>query len=506
MSSASAHISKTEFLSYLTCPGYAWRARHQPHLLSPPDAGARRRMREGSDLEQLAKQILPPGQTIHTREAHLADSLTREAMAEGESVLFQPTVLTENGLMARADVLIRTDHGWHMIEIKSSSTDPAKPRNGTVKKHLPDITFQTLAFRQAGIAIKQSSLLFLNRTFERNGDICAQDLFVLVDVTDDVHKAHLDVQAQIDDAVKTLLDSQEQALCNCHRKTRANRCDLFHYFHPDIPQRDTVYNIASIHRGPLTAALDRGAMKIMDWPDEIRLSEKQARQVALARSGIEAIQESSLIDFLKSMSEPLWYLDYETFQNAVPPWDGYSPHQQIVFQYSLHRWTADTELEHFEFLAESSVHDPTEALLQQLRSDLGDQGSVVVWNKSFEHGRNVEMAQRYPEYADFLEDANRRMVDLADAVKHGWWESPAFQGSWSLKQVLPVAAPELDYGLLEIGDGGTASEQWMQAVLDSPSALSDTERAGVLQALRVYCAQDTLAMHRIREYIVRLLP
>jgi hypothetical protein len=136
---------------------------------------------------------------------------------------------------------------------------------------------------------------------------------------------------------------------------------------------------------------------------------------------------------------------------------------------------------------------------------MGEDGTVLVWNKSFEHSRNVEMAVRFPAYAPILESINRRMVDLADAVKHGWWEHPDFQGSWSLKQVLPVAAPELDYKFLEIGDGGTASERWMQAVLDSPCPFSDTERLAVMQALRTYCAQDTLALVRIREYMLALL-
>ena len=217
------------------------------------------------------------------------------------------------------------------------------------------------------------------------------------------------------------------------------------------------------------------------------------------------MQPEPLSSFLNQMAMPLWYLDYETFQNSIPPWEGYGPHQQITFQYSLHKWNNNGDPEHFEYLAESAREDPTEELLQHLRHHLDDSGSVVVWNKSFERDRNIEMAERYPEYGNFLEDVNRRMVDLADAVKHGWWESPDFQGSWSLKQVLPVAAPELDYKKLKIGDGGTASERWMQAVLDSPSRLSDTERDDVLQALRVYCAQDTMAMHRIRDYMLGLL-
>lgn len=505
MSSTSPYISKTDFLNYLTCPGYAWHARHERDLLPKPDDGARRRMQDGQKVERLARETLPPGFTIHAREIREGDRQTRAAIAAGESVLYQPTALAETGLVARADALIRTDSGWHMIEVKSSSVDPDNIKPASIKKHINDLTFQTLAFRQSGIPIVKSSLLMLNRNFRRNGEILPDDLFVLVDATSDVKKAQLSVQTQVEDAISTLLDSRNPAECDCHRKTRANRCDLFSHFHPQIPERDTIYNIASIQRGSLLPALDRGIMQIVDWPDDLNLSAKQRRQVDLARNGRESIQQESLTSFLNGMEAPLWYLDYETFQNSIPPWEGYAPHQQITFQYSLHKWDNNGEPEHFEYLAESAVDDPTEQLLENLIRHLGDSGSVVVWNKSFERGRNIEMATRYPKYAIFLEDVNRRMVDLADAVKNGWWESPDFQGSWSLKQVLPVAAPELDYKNLKIGDGGTASERWMQAVLDSPSSLSDTERDDVLHALRVYCAQDTIAMHRIRDYMLGLL-
>lgn len=504
MSSPSPYISKTDFLNYLICPGYAWHARHQPDLLPPPDEGALRRMRDGMNVERLAREVLPPGLMVGAREIRTADQQTRAAMDRGESVLFQPTALAETGLVARADVLIRMDSGWHLIEIKSSSVDPDKPKPTSTKKHLNDITFQTLAFRQAGIQIAKTSLLMLNRTYRRNGEIRPEDLFVQVDVTDDVNRAGLSVQSQIDDAL-TVLFSRQSVACDCHRKTRANRCELFSQFHPEIPERDTIYNIASIQKKSLIPALDRGVMMIVDWPDDIELGPKQHRQVELARSGQESTKAEPLGEFLNGMESPLWYLDYETFQSSIPRWEGYAPHQQITFQYSLHKWTEGGEPEHYEYLAESAEQDPIEPLLEHMSRHIGEHGSVVVWNKSFEHGRNVEMAERYPQYADFLHGVNRRMVDLADCVKHGWWESPAFQGSWSLKQVLPVAAPELDYKKLEIGDGGTASERWMQAVLDSPSALSDTERANVLQALRIYCAQDTLAMHRIRDYILGLL-
>lgn len=504
MSSSIPYISKTEFLHYLTCAGYAWHLRHQRDSLPPLEDGALRRMRDGNYVEQLARDLFPGGYLITPRSSQSADQHTRAAIASGQTVLFQATALAEAGMIAKADVLVKLDDGWHLIEVKSSSADPDKPRD-VIRKHLNDITFQTLAFRNAGIPVRKSSLLVLNRNHRRNGAIDPQELFTLFDVTADVRDAEQHVLPQIEEAIAVLLNSRVAAECRCHRKTRANRCDLFSYFHPHIPERGTIYNIGSIQRKSLLPALDRGVLMMVDWPDDLDLGAKQKRQIEVARNGVEVVQPELIASFLEGCAEPLWYLDYETFQSSIPRWEGYAPHQQITFQYSLHRCDGDGRSAHYEYLAESAVDDPTEPLLRQLAEDLGNDGTVLVWNKSFEFGRNLEMARRFPEYAAFLHDVNSRMIDLADAVKHGWWEHPEFQGSWSLKQVLPVAAPEMDYKRLEIGDGGTASERWMQAVLDSPSSLSDTERAAVLRALREYCTQDTLAMVRIRDYMLALL-
>lgn len=504
MSIPSPYITKTDFLNHLTCPGYAWHVRHRPDLLPKYDDASLRRMRDGQAVEALARDLFPTGHSIPGGNMQEAARRTRAAIDSGHTTLFQATAVAESGLIARADVLIRQQNGWHLVEVKSSSTDPEKPKDA-IRKHLNDLTFQTIAFRQAGFPITQTSLMVLNRGFRMNGSINPRELFTMVDVSAEVAKAELTVTPNIEDAVRSLLTSRTPARCECDRKTRANRCDLFSYFHPDIPERDTIYNIASIQRKSLLPAIDRGILHITDWPSDIELSVKQKRQIEIARSGKPHVNIDKLLTFLASLETPLWYLDYETFQGPIPRWEGYAPHQQIAFQYSLHIDHGSGEIEHREFLADSAEADPTLPLLEQLSQDLGDLGTVVVWNKSFELGRNREMADRYPQYAEFLHNINERMIDLGDAVKFGWWEHPEFQGSWSLKQVLPVAAPDLSYKSLAIGDGGTASEQWMQAVLDSPSVLSDTDRANILESLRIYCAQDTLAMVRIHRYMQALL-
>jgi hypothetical protein len=108
-----------------------------------------------------------------------------------------------------------------------------------------------------------------------------------------------------------------------------------------------------------------------------------------------------------------------------------------------------------------------------------------------------------PHLADFLHGLNERMVDLMEPISAGMWVHPAFEGSTSIKKVLPVVAPELAYDLLEIGHGSVATLRWKQCVVDeAPPVGVDPEEA--FDHLRAYCRQDTLGMVRIWEHLRRL--
>ena len=89
-----------------------------------------------------------------------------------------------------------------------------------------------------------------------------------------------------------------------------------------------------------------------------------------------------------------------------------------------------------------------------MQEDIGPAGSIVSWHKSFEETRNRELAERYPNKADFLNDLNDRMVDLEDVFKSDYVDA-RFDGSTSIKKVLPVVCPHLDYKELVVQDGAS---------------------------------------------------
>lgn len=172
----------------------------------------------------------------------------------------------------------------------------------------------------------------------------------------------------------------------------------------------------------------------------------------------------------------------------------------MTFQYSLHiQAEPDGKIEHQAYLAKN-WEDPSLGLAKALKKAIGNKGSLIAWNMSFEKGCNSEMGERYPEFASFFEDINDRMFDLMQVFKKGYYVHKDFIGSASIKKVLPVLVPELSYGDLAIHEGGTASNKW-RVMIDAKTDKKESEQ--IYNNLLTYCELDTLAMVRILEQLYR---
>ncbi len=494
----SISLSKTDFTNCKTCAGFAWLAKHRPeHVPVETDPGIIRRASAGDEVELLARRLFPDGELIDTEDMAEAVDLTRAAIAAGAASLFQATVWTERGLFARADVLTRAGDRWILNEVKATASIKSE--------HIVDATFQAIAFMEAGFDIAEVRLIHLARDFRRDGEPQPEQMLASADITARVQRRLVAVDAGIERARAVIQNPVRPGVCLCDMGTRGQRCPTFAHFHPEQPSGNTIYDLGSINNQTIGEAITRGVVHLVDWPAEIDLLPRQRLQIEVLRRGDAHLDRRRVRQVLDRMRFPLHFLDYETFQTAVPLFDGCGPWAQIPFQFSLHVVEAGGTLRHREFLWTDRRESPVPVLVDQVRRAIGPTGSVVVWNQAFESARNRELAEMVPEAADFLHGVNDRMIDLMDVVREGYWVHPDFNGSASIKKVLPVVAPELAYEFLEIGDGAKASERWFEAVMGDPLAMTDDERHVVFDALRRYCRQDTLALVRIREHLRHLV-
>ena len=430
-----------------------------------------------------------------TREGYEVEAFVREffAQAEGRTADFQTVFETEDGLFARADALEEVDGRAALYEIKSSTS----LKTDAAHNHLKDACFQVICAERAGQQIDIVSLVHLNGEYVRDGEVVPDELLVFEDVTERVRAIEAETSAEMDQALSLLRESElDRAGCSCLHKSRSHHCDTFEHFNPDIP-KPSIYSIPRLSAKKRAELIANGIFDLLDIPDDYALTANQIGVVEAAKSGAPIINLEGIRAFLDGLRLPLYFLDYETFASAVPLLDRTSPHKHFPVQYSLHVLSEDGSLVHTEYLErEARLSD---RLLAQLREDIGGEGSIVSWHASFEKTRNREMAVLFPEHADFLADLNERMDDLEDVFKKDYVDA-RFDGSTSIKKVLPVVCPDLGYDDLDVQDGASAMDAWQKMV----NAGGD-ESDQIASDLKTYCELDTFAMVEIYRFLVRLI-
>ena len=76
---------------------------------------------------------------------------------------------------------------------------------------------------------------------------------------------------------------------------------------------------------------------------------------------------------------------------------------------------------------------------------------------------------------------------------------PAFDGSYSLKYVLPALVPDMTYEGMQVANGTDAGVAWESLVR---GGLDQPERDRIEKALRDYCGQDTLGVVKLVERLI----
>lgn len=488
-------LTKSEYILFLKHRAWLWLKKYDKQKLPVPDAATQALFDAGSKLEAYAERLFPGGKRLgfdsYAEYVTLAQR-TKQVLADGHTTLFQARFDADN-LICLTDVVVFTSPDTvKLYEIKSSS--------GVRVEHEFDLAFQCTVLERCGYRVESISVVHLNTDYVRQGEIDCQQLLKTVDVTEAV-RARLEATAlHIEQAFKVMASPTIPDISPRHCRLNSLRDWLPIYRQlRELPEL-SIYDL-TMPSAQLCAELeDAGISSLREIPDLPSLSTKQKRHIQAMREGAAIINKHEISRFLSGLSFPLYFFDYETCADIIPPYDGVKPNQQVPVQYSLHILEAPgEELRHVEYIHRTPDH-PGTSLAEALKGHVGSTGSLIVWYAPFETGRNRELADLLPEYADFFQDINDRTVDLMQPFSDGHYLHPDFMGSCSIKKVLPVLVPELSYKELDVQEGLTAQRIWMQQVLGTKPGIQPDDRQ--LKKLLAYCELDTLAMVKIYDHLV----
>lgn len=508
-------LSKTDYILSRECQKNVWVKWNLPTVYGQHEVSEFEQSLGvlGNEVEELARGMFPDGYLVE-RRSEGAQALTQKLVAEHTPVIFQAVFATDK-FLAATDVLKwnASAGAYDLYEIKMSSTedegeDGKKKVNRKKETQFEyDLTFQYNVLALCGVKVHKKYLVRLNKEYVRQGELDFSRLFILEDKTEVVDMLAEQALAEMNSTYDYLMQSKEpEGHCTCYYKGRSAHCTSFSHTNPDVPAY-SVHDLNKIgnSKALLIEFLNEGVLHIADVPLDDRLDPKKPakgkkpspprkrNQVLVHKSQKPLIDHESIERELNSLIYPLYFLDYETSPAPVPPYSGYRPYQQIVFQYSLHVLrSADAEPEHYEELILDG--DPAPRIAASMKKHIDPVGSVVVWFKTFENTRNRELASIVPEYADFFHDVIARTYDLMDIVDQQHYVHPDFHGRASIKKVLPVLVPHMSYGDLTIQNGTGAIEAYRKVTKGEVAGL---ELEKLKEDMLMYCGQDTLAMVRI---------
>ncbi len=493
------NLSKTDYILYRECPKNSWMKIHKTELYfsSPISEFEKHIIETGNEVELVARGLFPNGILIEGRDVD-AQNLTLQHIESKKSTLFQP-IFVKDGFLAAVDILTydKEKDGYCIYEVKASSEVDKKV-------HIYDLAFQVALLRKYGLNIVGSYIICLNKDYVRKGELDIQKLFCVQDIAIEISDIYDEVEVQMIEAQKYLSESTEpKGYCCCIYKGRSNHCSTFFSSNPHVPEY-SIHDIARIgsSKKKLAELVDSNIFHISEIPAHIELSEIQKNQVEAHILDQVLIQKEKISLELQKLQYPLYFVDYETFPSAIPLFDGFSPYQQIPFQYSLYVLESPmSDLKHCEFLHIESG-DPSKPFFKSIEKNIGNVGSVIVWNKQFECMINRELAQRIPESKVLMESINIRIFDLMEIFSKQLYVHKDFKGSSSIKKILPVLVPELSYKNLAIQDGGGASKSWHSIM---SGTLNKDESLKIAEALKTYCKLDTYAMYAIWKKLVSVI-
>jgi hypothetical protein len=361
------------------------------------------------------------------------------------------------------------------------------------------VSIQYYVLKNLGFNIKSANIVHIDNTYVRGDTLDIDALFAVVDVTAEVVALQENIPELLETFETYLEDRTNEpdidigAHCN-----KPYECDAKEYcwrVQRNIPEY-SIFNIFNLGSKKQVELYRQGIVDIKDIPDTFDMTAKQRQAVSNYKSSVTCIDKEAIDIFVSKLSYPIYHLDFETFQQAIPEWKGISPFMQIPFQYSLHIEHEDGRLVHCEFLAEDGS-DPRELLARKLCEDIPRDVTVLAYNMGFEKGVIKKLALEYEDLSSPLLAIHDNIKDLMTPFQQKHYVTPSMNGSYSIKYVLPALVPEMQQAYKEL-DGVQNGGEAMQAFANL-SKLDDTEKEKMRNALLAYCKLDTLAMVKVLE-------
>lgn len=486
------HLSKSKYCKSVQCNKILWMDKYKPEVAIPTARDSV--LKNGTEVGELAKKIFGNYINIEfNKDLNIMIEETRKLLKNKPNIITEASFNYDNNFCS-VDILKNNLEGVEIYEVKSSTE--------VHDIYLDDASYQYFVLSNFGLNVKKVCIVYINNQYIRGKKLEIEKLFNIEDITEIAKSKQDEIRKNIEITNKYMNEHdknnepKEEIGMKC---SKPYKCEFWEYCTRNLP-KPNVFDIGGgMHTSKKFEKYYEGKVSFQDLQNE-DLNSKFLEQIDFELNNLEPkIEKEAIKELMDSLKYPLYFIDYETYQLAIPKTEGTKPYQQLPFQYSLHIIKEKgAPIEHKEFLAEIDDTDYLRHFAESMIKDMPENGSVIIYNKSFEPARNNEIARMYPDLKDEMDRINSNIVDFLEPFKQRKYYTKEMHGSASIKAVLPALYPnnpELDYhNLPVVHNGGEASEAFL-----SLKNKTKEEQKEIRHGLLVYCKLDTLAMVKLWE-------
>lgn len=480
-------LSKSKYCNAVQCNKILWLDENRKELYK--SATRESVLENGKEVGEIARGIFGEYTNIDFSENFSNMILNTKKAIENKIRIITEASFKYKRNFCSVDILKNDIDGIEIYEVKSSTE--------IHDIYIDDVSYQLYVLLGLGYHVKKVCIVYINNQYERKGELELDKLFKIEDVTEIAFSKQNEVKNKVKEINEYMQHEDEPETDIDTYCFKPYQCPYWEYCTRNLPSNN-VFKIALMHKKQKFKLYKNNIIEFKDLLNA-DLNKKYKEQVEfelLNRS--PKIDKDKIKSFLDELYYPLYFLDFETYQQSIPKYDGIHPYEQVPFQYSLHYIENEGgELKHKEYLAKPDTDSRYEIALQ-LVTDIPENACVLAYNMGFEKSVIKRLGNFFEEFREKLNKIHNNIKDLMIPFRNREYYIKEMQGSYSIKYVLPALFPndaELDYhNLPVVHNGGEAMNIFAEL-----GKYSQEEQEIIRDGLLKYCELDTYAMVKIWE-------
>lgn len=464
---------------------------------------------------------------------------TEELLKQDNVTLFEPAIYSNNKLV-RIDILEKRGHIFRIIEVKSKSFDSIEYQEANAlnkkyfessewQEYIEDVAFQKYVLQEKYPNATVEAYLYLpdkSKTTQIEGlidwfrlqkpEIIGKTRFRKTEVIfngnlDELKKGHIlelvNVDKYVNNNLPSIISNSKIYIDSLLKGTKINvpisaNCKKCEFTIPNTHSSKSGFQECWVELADIKPhILDLGYLGNFNRSKEKHIDNLiKQKKVLLTDVPLDIIKnkyknrpfyqvtkdtEFLLNEFKDELSKihyPIYFIDFETSQMAIPYHANMRPYGKIIFQWSCHVIEKPGESpKHYEWL---NCEDkfPNFKFAEALRNTIKDNGTIMIWSlyentmlkeifQSFEDMNygNSDLRNWLIETIRFSKDDETRFIDMNDLTQKYYFH-PLMGGRTSIKVTLPAVLKSskleiikhylLEAGLYKIDDDGNIMDPY----------------------------------------------